>query len=338
MTEKSIDVPIHPNVLTVGRIFLSVMIPPLFLRGTAGARALGLLLVVLGILTDWWDGLLARKGKLETSTGKILDPIADKMLVLGILFTNAHLGLYPFWMPAVIAAREILVTAVRFKYLKEKRVVAAEWSGKVKTGLQFGSIGASFLYWVVRDFAPGSSLIPFLAGLNLVGIVLAVAVTFYSGFSFFREDKRVADLLESFVSCLYIGFIPVAPGTFGSLAGVAVLLVLPQNPVTLSGVLLSLFFLSVLASGRYAQSRSLKDPSTVVIDEVCGMMTSLYLLPLSLSNVALGFVLFRIFDVLKPFPVRNLEKLPAGWGIVADDIAAGIYVNLILRLLGVVWG
>lgn len=308
------------------------------LDGSGASRLTAFVFLNLGILTDWWDGRLARKVKLETATGKILDPIADKMLVLGILFTNARLGLYPFWIPAVIAAREILVTAVRFKYLKDNRVVAAEWSGKVKTGLQFASIGITYLYWTLRDFAPGFVFTPVLGWANLAGIVSAMAVTFYSGYSFFREENRVNDLIESFVSCLYIGFIRVAPGTFGSLGGIAVFLVIPHNPYTFAGILLTLFFLSVFASGRYAREISREDPQSVVVDEVCGMLVTLFLLPFSIQNLVAGFFLFRLFDVLKPFPLRRLERLSGGWGIVLDDIGAGVYANLVLRLLAVVWG
>jgi CDP-diacylglycerol--glycerol-3-phosphate 3-phosphatidyltransferase len=190
LTEKSTNPMIHPNVLTALRIVLAIFIPPFMLNGSAGARTLAFLFLLLGVWTDWWDGRLARKVNLETATGKILDPIADKMLVLGIFFTNARLGLYPFWIPAVIAAREILVTAVRFKYLKDKRVVAAEWSGKVKTGLQFASIGISYLYWILRDFFPDFALTPFWEWANWLGIVSALAVTLYSGYSFFRPNNR----------------------------------------------------------------------------------------------------------------------------------------------------
>jgi phosphatidylglycerophosphatase A len=146
----------------------------------------------------------------------------------------------------------------------------------------------------------------------------------------------VNDLIEAFVSCLYIGFIRVAPGTFGSLAGIAVFLIIPHNPYTFSGILLTLFALAVFASGRYARETASKDPQSVVVDEVCGMLTTLFLLPVSIMNLAGGFFLFRLFDVLKPFPVRQLERLKGGWGIVVDDIAAGIYAHLILRLLAFV--
>ena len=75
------------------------------------------------------------------------------------------------------------------------------------------------------------------------------------------------------------------------------------------------------------------DPQEVVIDEVVGMAVTLALVPLDLKTIGLGFLLFRIFDVAKPFPVRRFEKLPGGWGIVMDDVMAGIYANLCLRVV-----
>lgn len=75
------------------------------------------------------------------------------------------------------------------------------------------------------------------------------------------------------------------------------------------------------------------DPREVVIDEVMGMVVTLAFLPLNPKTIGIGFLLFRIFDIIKPFPVRRSEKLPGGWGIVMDDVIAGIYANVGLRLI-----
>jgi len=79
------------------------------------------------------------------------------------------------------------------------------------------------------------------------------------------------------------------------------------------------------------------DPGPVVIDEVLGMLITLAGMPLSLTGVLLGFVCFRIFDIVKPFPARRLEDAPGGWGIMLDDAAAGVYGQVALRLLVWVW-
>ena len=82
----------------------------------------------------------------------------------------------------------------------------------------------------------------------------------------------------------------------------------------------------------------MKDPGEVVSDEVAGFMVTLYLLPFSWPFLAGGFVLFRLLDILKPFPIRRLERLPGGAGVVLDDVAAGILANLILRSTGALLG
>ena len=75
------------------------------------------------------------------------------------------------------------------------------------------------------------------------------------------------------------------------------------------------------------------DPGQIVIDEVCGYLITMFLISLSLKNIILGFLLFRLFDIVKPPPIRRLERLRGGFGIVSDDVLAGIYANLILQLI-----
>jgi phosphatidylglycerophosphatase A len=80
-----------------------------------------------------------------------------------------------------------------------------------------------------------------------------------------------------------------------------------------------------------------EDPGIVVVDEVVGMWTSLLFLPFTVGTAALAFVLFRVLDVIKPYPARDLEALPGGWGIMSDDLMAGVYANLALRAALLVW-
>lgn len=130
------------------------------------------------------------------------------------------------------------------------------------------------------------------------------------------------------------GYCPFAPGTAGTLAGIPVYLVFSTFPwpVLLLSVT-ALSFLAVYVSGEAERMFGERDPSAVVIDEIAGLQVALFLVPPSLFSVAAGFVLFRFFDVVKPFPVRACERLPGGWGIVADDLAAGLYSVLILQAL-----
>ena len=91
------------------------------------------------------------------------------------------------------------------------------------------------------------------------------------------------------------------------------------------------------AASRVATLVGRKDPGLVVVDEVAGQWITLVGMPFTAPVVLAGFVLFRVMDIVKPWPARALERLPGGWGIMADDVAAGIYAQLLLRVLLLVW-
>jgi phosphatidylglycerophosphatase A len=134
------------------------------------------------------------------------------------------------------------------------------------------------------------------------------------------------------------GFAPVAPGTAGSFVAAAGLWLIP---FTQSGLLVAL--VAVTAAGVWASMRvermlGAKDPGVVVIDEVAGMMVSVLLMPRSLAVLASAFVLFRVFDVWKPFPAHQSQALPGGWGVVADDLIAGGYALVLLLLARMLTG
>ncbi|MEW6367003.1 MAG: phosphatidylglycerophosphatase A [Acidobacteriota bacterium] len=137
----------------------------------------------------------------------------------------------------------------------------------------------------------------------------------------------------------YSGYFPFAPGTVGSAVALPMAFALRLGGPVLYAVALGLSIaLAVYASGVVERTVERKDPSCIVVDEMVGMMLTLFLAPLSIPlsswQVPLaGFVLFRVFDIIKPFPGRRLEKLPGGWGIVADDLMAAIYANIVVRAL-----
>ena len=136
------------------------------------------------------------------------------------------------------------------------------------------------------------------------------------------------------------GFAPVAPGTIGSFAGLALVWLLRANgwgwlePVLLAVVL----SVGVLASQVTETVYQRRDPGVIVIDEVAGMLVTLMAVPVGVGGAVLAFALFRVFDILKPFPARHAERLPGGWGVMADDVIAGIYAQLVLRALLAVGG
>jgi phosphatidylglycerophosphatase A len=151
--------------------------------------------------------------------------------------------------------------------------------------------------------------------------------------------QKVGDFLASVVATVGgAGYLPVAPGTAGSAIGL--LLFWPMAawrwPWQL-GASLALFLVGALAAARVARRVGQKDPGIVVMDEVVGQWVTLAALPLTPATAALGFVLFRAMDILKPWPARDLEHLPGGWGIMADDVAAGVWAHLLLRVGLLVW-
>ena len=133
----------------------------------------------------------------------------------------------------------------------------------------------------------------------------------------------------------YCGYFPIAPGTVGSAAGLLVYLIVwwAGSPIVEIALIAVTF-----AAGTWAATHAERffggiDPGPVVIDEVLGMLVTLALIPVGWSAALTGFVLFRIFDVIKPYPADRLEKFHGGFGIMADDAMAGIYANLSLRAL-----
>lgn len=131
----------------------------------------------------------------------------------------------------------------------------------------------------------------------------------------------------------YVGFFPLAPGTAGSLAALALYALVRWvgDPAVETLTIVVVFAAGVWAATRTEFVLGTTDPGPVVIDEVLGMLVTLAWLPLSLSAVLVGFVLFRVLDVLKPYPAGLLEHAPRGWGIMLDDAMAGVYGHLVLR-------
>ena len=154
-----------------------------------------------------------------------------------------------------------------------------------------------------------------------------------------REGFRMLNKLAvTLASVFYIGFIPGAPGTYGSLIAAAALYFIGRygdwiHPAALlAGVgIVTLFGTS--ASAVASKNAGDEDPSFVVIDEVAGQMLTFFLIPFSVTNIVLGFLAFRAFDISKPWPIRKLESLPHGIGIMVDDLLAGVYACVTLHII-----
>jgi phosphatidylglycerophosphatase A len=128
-----------------------------------------------------------------------------------------------------------------------------------------------------------------------------------------------------------IGYAPIAPGTFGSAAGLLLWWLLPASTATHAIVIVALFAVGSWSGNVAERYFGRTDPGQVVIDEVMGMLITLFLNPVGWIGAILAFFLFRIFDVIKPYPSDRLERLHGGVGVMADDGMAAIYANLVLR-------
>ena len=131
------------------------------------------------------------------------------------------------------------------------------------------------------------------------------------------------------------GYIPIAPGTVGSIIGLLVFwLIKDYTSFTIEMfVAAALFFAGVWASTIVEQVLERHDPGVVIVDEVVGMVVALMLLPPTITVMFLAFLLFRVFDIIKPYPARWCEQLSRGWGIMMDDVVAGLYVNVLIHII-----
>jgi len=135
-------------------------------------------------------------------------------------------------------------------------------------------------------------------------------------------------------TCLGLGLVPKAPGTFGTMAAIPFAFALSEISLNYRILLLlGIIALAIWVSDLHATIVNRSDPQEVVIDEVAGFLLATCFVTFTWFNVIAGFLLFRFFDIIKPFPVNALEKLKGGLGIVADDLTAGLYAMAALFLL-----
>jgi phosphatidylglycerophosphatase A len=131
-----------------------------------------------------------------------------------------------------------------------------------------------------------------------------------------------------------LGYAPVAPGTVASLPFAAVVWIFAPPTLGLIAAALGVTVVGIWAAGREEAHLGQHDPSCLVVDEAAGMLVTLVAVPPALGWALAGFVLFRVMDVWKPFPIDRLQRLPGGYGVVADDVLAGVYANVLLQLFG----
>ena len=148
---------------------------------------------------------------------------------------------------------------------------------------------------------------------------------------------KPTDYLALAIATCGVGYLPLAPGTWGSLVGVGIFLLLVRvNPVVIVGAILAVTIAGIWAGSRIERLSGRKDPGKVVVDEVAGQMLTLLPLTLfarwSIAAVIVSFILFRFFDIVKPYPANRLQDLDGGMGIMFDDLVAGVYGAVVISI------
>lgn len=325
-----------PNMISLARLFVGLFIPLLVLQSSPAAHFFAAVIFVIGAFSDHWDGYFARKMNLVSDFGKYMDPLADKVFILGPLAAFAHLGYYSFWWIVPVFAREIGITFCRTGWLMEGSAIGAEVLGKYKLGLQVSLVSGALLTLNFSHYDSLQTAASVTRWLMMMFVYLAVFMTVLSGYTFLLSNRQhnLTPFFAKFTSAMGVGLIPFAPGTWGSVVGVALVLLAQIHGLVYFGVFVFIFWAGWWAVSRLDLSKE-KDPSYVVVDETCGMMLALAGIPLGFGSVLAGFLLFRFFDIVKPFPLRRLEKYPGFWGIMLDDLGAGVYTWIILKIF---WG
>jgi CDP-diacylglycerol---glycerol-3-phosphate 3-phosphatidyltransferase len=332
-----------PNLLSVFRILLSpaILLQVIF-PNSISTTIFVLLIFIVASISDFLDGYLARKFNQVSDTGKVLDPIADKLMIGFSLYAFAMLHLIYWWIAIVIIFREFFITVHRFYLLSKREVVGAEKAGKIKLVAQVVMIITTLL-WLILDKSDKwhlTILTTFLHRISVASIWITLILTIYSGIDYFVNIYLRKDITRfkvfPLVSTLFgIGRISIMPGTLGSIVSLIVLFLINQfstyHIYLLPAIIVSTFFIGVYSSGL-AEKKFGHDASIIIIDEFVGQFIPfLFIVKIEVWHYIAAFVLFRFFDILKPLGINKSQKLPNGWGVLTDDLIAGIYSFIILH-------
>ena len=142
---------------------------------------------------------------------------------------------------------------------------------------------------------------------------------------------------EWIATCFKVGYLPLAPGTWGSVFAILLWWVLLKDLNTyIFGVVIIIFLLiGIVVSNIIIDQSGDHDPSHIIIDELVGQWLALFLLPDGFFNIAISFILFRFFDIIKPWPIRLIEKLPKGLGVMSDDLTAGLITLVLIQVINI---
>jgi len=329
-----------PNIITFTRILLiPFYILPFLNKYIYGSKSLiigfGLFLVLS--ITDFIDGYLARKNNWVTELGKFLDPLADKLLVYSAFFLLVYLERFPLWVIILLLVREVFVTIHRSAAMEKGVGIAAAKSGKIKTTVQMITIIVGFINYIFMNL---------LFNLDQYLIYLVLGITIYSGIDYFLKNHGIISfnsfknkIYDTILSLFSVGKLPLAPGTYSSILTVIIFYLLHDYIYYKnSGMILYLiyaitFILFSLMSDKSKEIYGVDDSKIIVIDELYGQLLPLIFIPKSIGLFLLSFFIFRVFDILKPFPVNLFDRIKNGWGIMLDDFVSGVFTLIFVKFI-----
>lgn len=336
------------NILTVLRIFLAPVFMVSMLMDTPNSIALAVAVFVIAALTDWLDGASARAWDQVTEQGTYLDPLADKVLTTTAFATFYLQGIMPLWMVLLMVGRDFAITSLRSVAEGKGVQLVTSWHAKVKTFLQMFVI--IYILVLVLLAQPPLAVPPeiqtfcasALGSWFTLGPLLALTIlTVWTAVEYLVRYRALyavsRPLSELIVSLGGVGRLPIAPGTWGS-AVVVIGAVFPWSNEIAAALTFALIAVIAIVLGLRAiphvQPAHGADPSLVVIDEAAGMALVL-VTPLARSDgwwLAAAFLLFRLFDIMKPWPANAFNRRHEPWAVIADDVVAAVYTIVVLYL------
>ena len=341
-----------PNIISASRVLLMPIIAFLIAQATISTFLTALILFTLAALTDFWDGLLARRLGVSSKLGAFLDPLADKILVLGVLGTLVHQSILPLSLFLIFAMRDIFMTALRSIVTASGKHWQTSQLAKWKTFLQLMVLygGLAVVGARVKFFAIAP---PSMQNLFLWLVWPIALLTLYSALDYLLKYQEIIEELmvcksicsrTVILSVATLGLAWVrlpAPGTIASILAVGIAYILPMHSTWAGLAIAILAIIGWVYATRAARILENQDPSIVVIDEVVGMLfVCFWLQPATPTGYLLGFLFFRLFDIIKPFPINYIEdKIKGGLGIMLDDLVAAamaiIATKIVLSCLGI---
>ncbi|MBI3259346.1 MAG: CDP-diacylglycerol--glycerol-3-phosphate 3-phosphatidyltransferase [Ignavibacteriae bacterium] len=337
-----------PNLISFLRVLLAPLFFVLICSHDEGTVRIAVIVFILGSLTDYFDGWLARRRKEVSTFGAFFDPLADKVFTSTAFVALAVIGIFPFWMVLIVIARDIGTTLLRVYGDSLNRSIITSRNAKVKTFLQMAFIvyvllliwfkyleGLPFVQETASWLLASSITYFMMLALTIHTVWTSIDYLLNNGYlvRYFWKNDAANFLRIAFVSILGVGFLPMMPGTFGSLAALLILLA-PVNYFAILICAVVATIIGVLVIGN-VEKRHGSDPHCVVIDEAIGMWLILALptIPHTLFWISIGFVLFRLFDIWKPFPIGWLNNHSGALWVIADDVLAAFYSIIVMLLL-----